>query len=255
MDRFTGKVAVVTGAALRNGFGFTTARRLAHEGGRVVLTDINADQVTERAEELVGEGLEALAFRHDVADAAAWGRVRDATVERFGRIDIVVNNAGIALPAGIEEATLENWRAHIDVNLTGIFLGCQMAVRQMRSQGGGGAIVNISSIAGQQAYPGLAAYVASKGGVKMLTKAVALDVASEGIRVNSVHPGNMHTDMMERSMKVAPQLVEASIAQIPMKRLGRPEDIANIVVFLASDEAEYITGAEFTVDGGLTAGV
>lgn len=255
MDRFAGKVAVVTGAALRNGFGFTTARRFAREGGRVVLTDINADEVVARGDELADAGLEALALPHDVADADAWDSVRHAALKQFGRIDVVVNNAGIAIPAGIADATLDNWRAHIDVNLTGVFLGCQMAVRQMRAQGGGGAIINISSIAGQQAYPNLAGYVASKGGVRMLTKTVALDVAVDNIRVNSVHPGNMLTDMMERSIKIAPELVEASVAQIPLKRLGRPEDIASMVLFLASDEGEYITGAEFTVDGGLTAGV
>ena len=253
--RLRDKVALITGAALVNGFGFASARAFVREGARVILSDVNEAEVMARGAELTADGHDVLSLAHDVTDAAAWERTRMCAVDRFGNIDIVVNNAGIANPAGIVEATLENWQAHIDINLTGVFLGCQMAGRQMRAQGDGGSIINISSIAGQQAYPGLAAYVASKGGVKMLTKAVALDLAGDNIRVNSVHPGNMRTDMMERSIRVAPDLVQSSIDKIPLKRLGRPEDIANMVLFLASDEADYITGAEFTVDGGLTAGV
>ncbi len=251
--RLNGKVAIVTGAASPAGFGFATARRFAREGARVVLTDIAAADVEARGAELTGDGLDVRACRQDVTDETGWDAVRDLALGAFGRIDVLVNNAGIVRPSGIAEATLDNWNTHIGVNLTSVFLGCRMAVAQMRAQGGGGSIVNISSIAGLVAFPGLAAYVASKGGVRLLTKAVALDVAAEGIRVNSVHPGHLDTDMLAGAREVAPDMVAAMIANVPMRRLGGAEEIANMNLFLASEEATYITGAEFVVDGGLTA--
>jgi NAD(P)-dependent dehydrogenase (short-subunit alcohol dehydrogenase family) len=157
--------------------GYHSAKRLASEGARILLTDINADQVDTRAEELTAQGYDVLACSHDVTDPGSWQQVKSIVLGRFSRIDILVNNAGIAEPAGILDASLENWNRHIDINLTGVFLGCQIGGRQMREQGDGGTIINISSIAGQRAFPSLAAYVASKGGVRMLTKAVALDLA------------------------------------------------------------------------------
>ena len=253
MGRLDSKVAIVTGAASPNGFGFATARRFAREGAKVVLTDLDAANADARAAELVADGFAVIACPQDVTQPAGWEMLRERTLAEFGRIDVLVNNAGIARPASISGASLDNWDAHIAVNLTSVFLGCRMAVAQMRAQGGGGSIVNISSIAGLVGFAGLAAYVASKGGVRLLTKAAALDVAAEGIRINSVHPGHLDTDMLAGAREVAPDMIAAMIANIPMKRLGSPIEIANMNLFLASDESQYVTGAEFVVDGGLTA--
>ena len=253
MARLNDKVAIVTGAASSTGFGFATASRFAEEGARVVLTDFKFDEVTRRAEELSARGFDVAVIAHDVTEESSWSEVLALTLARFGRLDILVNNAGIALPAPVADASLDNWNAHIDVNLKGVFLGCQAAVRQMRMQTGGGSIINISSVAGIVGFDNLIAYCASKGGVRLLTKAAALDLAAEGIRVNSVHPGHLDTEMLASAKEVAPEMVAAMIANIPMKRLGRASDIANVNLFLASDEAQYVTGSEFVVDGGLTA--
>lgn len=253
MARLTDKVAIVTGAASLKGFGFATAQLFAREGASVILTDLKGDPASERAASLREEGLTAVGATHDVTEQLEWDRVRDLALAEFGRIDILVNNAGIALPGDIGETTLENWNLHISVNLSSVFLGCQMAVRQMRAQGGGGSIINISSVAGQTGFSGLAAYCASKGGVRLLTKAAALDVAEEGIRINSVHPGHLDTDMIDGAREVAPEMVAAMEANVPMKFLGAAIDIANMNLFLASEDSQYITGAEFVVDGGLTA--
>ena len=258
MGRLAGKVALVTGAASLKGFGFATARMFAAEGARVVLTDLNADAVEARAEELRAQGWDATGCGQDVTQQDSWDHVRHLTVAMFGRLDILVNNAGMVTPGGIADASLEDWNRHIAVNLTSVFLGCQMAVRQMLRQDGGaqrrgGTIINISSIAGIGAFPGLAAYVASKGGVRLLTKSAALDVAADAIRINSVHPGHLDTDMIASARAIAPQMIAAMEANVPMGMLGVADDIATMNLFLASDESRYITGAEFIVDGGLTA--
>lgn len=243
----------MTGAASPIGFGFETARRFAQEGARVLMTDSRARELAARGAELRDAGLDVLDCGQDVTRPDQWDTVFNLAVERFGGVDILVNNAGIVQPGGIAEATLENWNAHIAVNLTSVFLGCQTAVRQMRDQKCGGSIINISSVAGIAAFNGLLSYVASKGGVRLLTKAAALDVAEYGIRVNSVHPGHLDTDMLASARAVAPEMVKAMIGNIPMQRLGTAADIAAMNLFLASDEARYITGAEFIVDGGLMA--
>ena len=253
MSRLAGKVAIVTGAASLKGFGFATAQLFAREGAKVLLTDIKGDAVSARALSLGEEGLIAVGAAQNVTEQFDWDRVRDLALAEFGRIDILVNNAGMVLPGGIGEATLEDWNRHIAVNLTSVFLGCQMAVRQMRAQDSGGSIINISSVAGLSAFSNLAAYCASKGGVRLLTKAAALDVAAEGIRINSVHPGHLDTDMIAGARDVAPEMVLAMEANVPMKFLGTAIDIATMNLFLASDESRYVTGAEFVVDGGLTA--
>ena len=253
MGKLNGMVAIVTGAASLKGFGFATAQLFAEEGAKVVLTDVKADAVEARGAELRGNGHAAIACGHDVAQQPGWDAVRDRTLAEFDRIDILVNNAGIVQPGGIADCTLDDWNLHIAVNLTSVFLGCQMAVRQMRAQGSGGSIINISSVAGIAAFQGLAAYVASKGGVRLLTKAAALDVAAEGIRINSVHPGHLDTDMIAGAREVAPEMVTAMEGNVPMKYLGGAIDIAMMNLFLASAESRYVTGAEFIVDGGLMA--
>ena len=253
MARLIGKTAIITGAASAIGFGFATAKRFAEEGANVVLTDLNYDEVSKRYSELSALGFDVATIPHNVIEESSWSEVLALTLARFGRLDILVNNAGIALPAAVADASLDNWNAHIDVNLKGVFLGCRAAVRQMRAQTGGGSIINISSVAGIVGFDNLVAYCASKGGVRLLTKAAALDLAAENIRVNSVHPGHLDTEMLAAAKLVAPEMVAAMIENIPMKRLGRASDIANMNLFLASDESQYVTGSEFVVDGGLTA--
>lgn len=253
MQRLEGKVAIVTGAASSIGFGFATAARFAREGAKVIMTDNRSELLAARASELRDEGHDVADVVHDVTCEDQWTNVIDFAVSRFARLDVLVNNAGIVRPASLPDATLENWNAHIDVNLKGVFLGCRAAAKRMLEQGGGASIINVSSIAGLVGFDNLLSYCASKGGVRLLTKAAALDLAAAGIRVNSVHPGHLDTEMLAYAKEVAPAMVAAMIANVPMQRLGQPSDIANINLFLASDESSYITGAEFAVDGGLTA--
>jgi NAD(P)-dependent dehydrogenase (short-subunit alcohol dehydrogenase family) len=254
MPKLENQVAMITGAASPIGFGFITARLFAQEGASVVLTDIRADEAEQRALALRSEGFSATAIGHDVTSKASWDAVIARTLETYGRLDILINNAGIAPLGSILTTTEDSWDAVIAINLKGVFLGCQAAIRQMKAQGGGGSVVNISSSAGISALPNVLAYTASKGGVRLLTKAAALDVANSGIRVNSVHPGQMKTEMAGRSRDADPELMKALLKRIPMEKLGEPEDIARMNLFLASSDAQYITGAEFAVDGGSTAG-
>lgn len=251
--RLSAKVAIVTGAASPRGFGFATARRFAHEGAKVVLTDIVAADVEARAAELRKGGAEAIGLPHDVTSEDAWQTVVQQSLREFGRVDVLVNNAGIAAAGSIDSTSLQAWDRMIAINLTGAFLGCQTVIRQLRAQKSPGSIINISSAAALSPHANNTAYCASKGGVRVLTQTVALDVAAEGIRVNSVHPGLVDTDMMVGAMKADPARVQAIINSIPMRRLGEADDIAAINLFLASDEAQYITGAQLSVDGGRTA--
>lgn len=253
MGRLNGKVAIVTGAASSIGFGFATARRFGEEGAKLVITDIRSDDLHERASELREQGIELVEAQQDVTDEQQWQQIVDLCIERFGTLDVLVNNAGIVRPSRLPDASIENWNAHIEVNLKSVFLGCRAASRQMLQQQRGGSIINVSSIAGMVGFDNLLSYCASKGGVRLLTKGAALDLAAQAIRVNSVHPGHLDTEMLAYAKKVAPEMVHAMIANIPMRRLGEAMDIANLNLFLASDESTYITGAEFVVDGGLTA--
>ena len=253
MSRVEGKVALVTGAGSVSGLGYATARALLREGARCVVSDINEAGVTASGDALREAGGEVLALRHDVTSESDWASVIEATIARFGRLDILVNNAGIVILRSMDVMTLPDWRRQIDVNLTSVYLGCSLALRQMRAQGDGGSIVNVSSTAGLVGVPGASAYGASKGGVRLFTKSVALECARENIRVNSVYPGAIWTDMQKLVLAENREQTELVTSTIPMGRLGEPDDIAAMVLFLASDEARYITGAEFTVDGGLTA--
>ncbi|MDC0744419.1 glucose 1-dehydrogenase [Polyangium mundeleinium] len=252
MQRFEGKVALVTGAA--SGLGAAAVRRLHAEGAVVVITDL----ARERGEALAAElGARAEFAVLDVTQEAAWIDVLDAVVAKHGRLDVLVNNAGVGVVGDVESTTLEQWRFVHAVNAEGTFLGCKHAIRVMKERGGG-AIVNLSSVAGLIGAPNLAAYGSSKGGVRTFTKSVAMHCARKkyGIRVNSVHPSFIDTPMVDAMVEKSedPARSKANLAKpIPLGRLGEPEDVAAAVAYLASDDAKFVTGTELLVDGGLLA--
>jgi len=246
---------MVTGAG--TGIGEAIARRFAEEGATVIVTDINEATASSVAQDITAAGGRAEACHQDVTDEAAWARIVEDVVARHGRLDVLVNNAGIAVPANVEEETLDGWRKTQAVNMEGVFLGCRAAIAAMKTRGG--SIINISSIEGIVGEANTAAYNASKGGVRIFTKSVALHCAGQGypIRVNSVHPGFIFTPMIEQGLKVMPQeQAEAMLARVlgesPLGAMGGPLDIANGCVFLASDESKYMTGSELVIDGGYT---
>jgi len=257
VDRVQDKVAIVTGAAL--GLGEASARMLGREGAKVVLTDIK-DEEGERAAQMIREaGGEAIYLHHDVADESAWQRVIQTTLDRFGRLDVLVNNAGVGWGGAPEEETLERWRRLMSVNLDGVFLGTKHAILTMkRIPSRGGSIINLSSIEGLVGDPNLGAYNASKGGVRLYTKSVALYCAKQGlgIRVNSIHPGYIWTPMVENYLREHGGVEEgrtALDALHPVGHVGEPDDIAYGVLYLASDESKFVTGTELVIDGGYTA--
>jgi NAD(P)-dependent dehydrogenase (short-subunit alcohol dehydrogenase family) len=253
VGRLENKIALVTGGASVPGLGSATAQRLAQEGAFVYLTDVDLEGAEQVAADIRGAGGQARAMRHDVASEADWDRVMEAIISEHGRIDVLVNNAGIAVLRMIEVITSAEWARQVEVNLYSIFYGTQRAVREMRRVGEGGSIINLSSVAGQVGVPGCSAYSASKGGVRLFTKSVALETARDKIRVNSVHPGMIWTNMQKLALKDNREQYDLITASIPAGVMGEPLDIANAVLFLASDESRYITGSEITVDGGLTA--
>jgi len=245
--RLAGKVVVVTGAA--RGQGEAEARLFAEEGARVALGDVLDDEGKAVAESLG----EAALYQHlDVTDERQWDALVDATRERFGRIDGLVNNAGILVSRPLLEMEVEQYRRVLDVNLVGCFLGVQRVGRVMREQGGG-SIVNVSSTAGFKAAPGLAGYVSSKFGVRGLTHSAALELGAHGIRVNSIHPGGVETPMVAalREQLGVPDGQAAPYDQLPLGRIGQPIEMARLALFLVSDESSYCTGSEFVADGGL----
>lgn len=251
--RVAGKVALITGAA--SGLGAESARRLAREGAAVALTDMATEAGERLAEEIAATGAKAMFITQDVTDEAAWGVVVAAVVEKFGRIDILVNSAGVAGGEALLETTFESWRRVLSVNLDGTFLGMK-AVAPIMVQGGGGSIINLSSILGKVGMPGATAYCASKGGVVLLTKATALELAPLGVRVNSVHPGFIETPMVVNALHEAEngnEMRDMIISRHAMGRLGVPREIADGIVFLASDESSFMTGSELMIDGGYTA--
>ncbi|MEM1434160.1 MAG: glucose 1-dehydrogenase [Pseudomonadota bacterium] len=251
MNRLQNKTALITGAAM--GLGAGIAQRFAEEGARLMLTDINAVDGAATAERLNGSFVP-----HDVTDEAAWENAVAATLERFGQLDVLVNNAGIFSNAPIEETELSQWQQVMNVNLTGVFLGCKHGVRAML-RGNGGSIINLSSVTGLRGQRGGSAYSASKGGVRLLTKTVALENAQRSIRCNSIHPGIIRTPILDpifAAAEDADALEQRLAASLPIGYLGDPAaDIGNTAVFLASEESRYITGAELVVDGGMTIGL
>ncbi|MFB4275074.1 glucose 1-dehydrogenase [Nonomuraea sp. MTCD27] len=238
-----GKVVIITGGA--RGMGAATARRCAAAGARVVLTDVLVEEGTATAKEL-----DARFIAHDVTSQDAWAAVVAETVEEYGRLDGLVNNAGIATMLTIEQQPLEEFERVLQVNLVGTFLGLKAVVGPMR-RSGGGAVVNLSSVAGLFALPATGGYGASKWGVRGLTKIAALEFGRDRIRVNSVHPGMIVTPMTQSLGAVSG---EGTFSLAPAGRWGEPEEVAAAIVFLLSDAASYVTGAELAIDGGWTAG-
>jgi NAD(P)-dependent dehydrogenase (short-subunit alcohol dehydrogenase family) len=249
MDRLKGKVALISGGA--RGQGAAEARLFAGEGARVVIGDVLDDLCKKTADEINSKsgGKAVVALHLDVTRAADWRAAVDACMREFGGLDVLVNNAGIANTKGIEETSEEEWDSIVNINQKGVWLGMKAAVPAMRRRGGG-SIINISSIYGIIGSPGSAAYHGTKGAVRLLTKAAAVQYAPDKIRVNSVHPGVILTPMVD----VVPRSeLQPLINMAPMKRGAQPEEVGWCVVFLASDEASFVTGAELVVDGGYTA--
>ncbi|WP_410876403.1 glucose 1-dehydrogenase [Nocardia sp. A7] len=241
MGRLAGKVAVISGGA--RGMGAAHARRFVAEGASVVIGDVLDDEGATVAKELG----DAVVYRHlDVREPEQWAGIVAAAVEEFGGLHVLVNNAGIVNGNLLVDFALDEWQRIIDINLTGTFLGMQAAVPAMK-EAGGGSIVNISSVEGLRGSPGLHGYTATKFAVRGLTKSAALELAPQGIRVNSVHPGLISTPMTEG--------IPADFLQIPLARAAEADEVSALVAYLASDESSYSTGAEFVVDGGLTVGV
>ena len=253
MGRLDKKIVLVTGGASVPGLGSATAERLAQEGAYVYVTDIDQKGVEAVSAGIRGAGGKSRAMSHDVTSEADWDRVMGEIIAAHGRIDVLVNNAGIAVLRMIDVITSPEWAKQLNVNLYSVFHGTQRAVREMRRVGEGGSIINLSSVAGQVGVPGCSAYSASKGGVRLFTKSVALETARDKIRVNSVHPGMIWTNMQKLALQDNREQYDLITAAIPAGAMGEAIDIANAVLFLASDESRYITGAEITVDGGLTA--
>jgi NAD(P)-dependent dehydrogenase (short-subunit alcohol dehydrogenase family) len=259
IKRVEGKVTLVTGGA--SGIGRGCAQRLAEEGAIVIVTDVQADLGQETVSTIEAAGGKAEFLVHDVTDELQWQHVIETIANKYSRLDILVNNAGIAIGGSIVDMTLEDWQRQQAINLDGVFLGVKHAIPLMRDSGGG-SIINMSSVAGLKGSANLAAYNATKGGVRLFTKGVALECAQShwNIRVNSVHPGIIDTPIWS---KVNPEFIpEGQNAvdvdgmvevAVPTGVLGQPLDIANGVLFLASDESQYVSGTELVIDAALSA--
>jgi 3alpha(or 20beta)-hydroxysteroid dehydrogenase len=241
MTDMLGKVVIVTGAA--SGQGAAEARLFAEQGAKVALTDINENGAALAAD----LGSAGHFVRHDVGEEAGWSEVIRQTLDRFGQIDVLVNNAGIFQPASLLESDAALWERHYRVNQLGVFLGMRAAAEVM-SKTGGGAIVNVSSNAGLNNVPGVFAYASTKWAVRGMTKLAASELAPLGIRVNSIYPGIIDTPMLGQN---TPEQLQFYKGMIPMGRIGAPEEVARVVLFLASNASSYVTGAEVTVDGGI----
>ena len=249
MRRLEGKVALVTGAA--SGIGRVTAERLAEEGAVVVVTDVQDEAGEQAAAAIRAGGGDALYLHLDVTDEAGWQAVVERVLSERDRLDVLVNNAGLGDLAPIEETSLADWERTVAIDQTGVFLGMKTCA-EARKASGNGSVINISSIFGTSGGFGTSpAYHAAKGAVRTLTKNVALRWATEGVRVNSVHPGFIRTPILDQAKGT--EIWDAMTASTPMGRLGEPEEIAAAVAYLASDDASFVTGSELYVDGGYIA--
>ena len=248
--RLDGKVAFISGGA--RGMGAAEARLFAREGAKVAIGDVLGDDGHKVEAEINETGGEAVFVALDVTREADWERAISATVSRFGKLDILVNNAGVSGQGMVEDTTEEEWDRVMDVNAKGVFLGTKAAIPEMR-KAGGGSIINISSQLGIVGVDNSSPqYQASKGAVRLLTKATAIQYAGEGIRANSVHPGPIVTPMTEAG-RADPERTKVTLSRIPLDRYGQPDDVAYGVLYLASDESSYVTGSELVIDGGWTA--
>jgi NAD(P)-dependent dehydrogenase (short-subunit alcohol dehydrogenase family) len=255
MGQVDGKVAIVTGGA--SGIGAACAATLAREGARVVVSDLDDGGGRAVVERITGDGGEAIFLHQDVSREETWPEIIAETERRFGRLNVMFANAGIGILCRAVEMSLADWRRQTAVNLDGVFLSVKYAVPAMR-RAGGGSIIITSSVAGLRGSAGLAGYCATKGGVRLFAKAVAMECAGDAIRVNTVHPGVIDTPIWTKlgaagglNAPIDPREVAKGV---PLARVGEPQDIANGVLFLASDASSYITGAELVIDGGITGG-
>ena len=247
--RLENKVALISGGA--RGMGAVEAKLFATEGAKVVIGDMLEDEGRMVEAEINEAGGECVFVPLDVSNEDAWQRAVSVAVSRFGKLDILVNNAGIYRAHDVLETTSAEWDQVMDINAKGVFLGAKYAIPEMR-KAGGGSIVNISSVAGLVGSKETTAYTASKGAVRLLTKSTAIQYASDGIRANSIHPGTIETPMTEGLLADVARR-EDRINRTPIGRLGRPEDVAYGALYLASDEASFVTGSELVIDGGRTA--
>ena len=247
--RLENKVALISGGA--RGMGAVEAKLFATEGAKVVIGDMLEDEGRKVEAEINETGGECVFVLLDVTSEDSWRQAMNEAVSRFGKLDILVNNAGIYRAHIVEETTADEWDQVMDINAKGVFLGTKCAIPAMR-KAGGGSIVNISSVAGLTGSKQTTAYTASKGAVRLLTKSTAIQYAAEGIRANSIHPGTIETPMTE-GLLANPAQREDRMNRTPLGRLGQPEDVAYGALYLASDEASFVTGSELVIDGGRTA--
>jgi 3(or 17)beta-hydroxysteroid dehydrogenase len=247
VGRVEGKVALITGGA--SGLGAEDARLLAREGARVVITDVQDELGRQVAAEIPG----ALYLNHDVRDERRWGEVIAETLKAFGRLDILVNNAGLVRFASVEEMSYADYKIQVDVMLDGTFLGCKAAIPHM-TKGGGGSIINMGSVGGMKGISAIPAYAGAKGGIIAMTRSIAVHCQEQGykIRVNSIAPGAIETPMTAQALAELPD-DDAGLDQVQDQGMGKPIDIANAVLFLASEDGRHITGANIVVDNGETA--
>lgn len=247
--RLKGKIAFITGAGA--GIGRETAKLFASEGATVIVTDINKEGIEKTASDIVSDGGKAVAYKHDVSSEDEWKTIVVKVKEQFGHIDILFNNAGIYKIKPLPDITLNDWNQLMSINVTGVFLGMKHIIPMMADHGGG-SIINASSIAGLIGAPGHVLYGASKGAVRIMTKDAAVEYAEQKVRVNSIHPSYVETGMAEYASETTNQS-QAELAQMtPLGRLAKPQEIAQTVLFLASDESSFTTGAEYVIDGGTT---
>ncbi|MCI1589999.1 MULTISPECIES: SDR family NAD(P)-dependent oxidoreductase [Heyndrickxia] len=249
--RLENKVAIITGGG--TGIGRETALLFAKEGAKVVVTDINEESGSQTVKDLQANGNEAIFIHHDVSNEDDWKKVAKETIDQFGKVDILFNNAGIYKIKPLAEIALDEWNRLMSINVTGVFLGMKHIMPLMAKQKKG-SVINASSIAGLMGSPGHVLYGASKGAVRIMTKDAAMEYAHVGVRVNSIHPGYIDTGMADYASEVTGSSKdELGKNLFPLGHLGSVKDVANTVLFLASDESAFSTGAEFVIDGGATA--